>query len=426
MNRNRFLGIAFIVLLVGALSMSVLQYKKAFTPMTWVTLKADRTGAQILSGAEVKLRGVVVGDVRDITSDGKTATLRLALNPAMTDQIPSNVSARLLPKTLFGERYVALMPPEGRSAGPLRAGAVISQDRTTSAIELERVLDNLLPLLQTIKPDKLAATLGAVAEALRGNGDRIGQDLVAADAYLTAINKEMPTLQEDVRKLADVLNTYDGAMPDLLAILRDATVNMNTISEQRAQLAAFLATTTSTSDVTRSFLDRHDDQLIQVGSVSRPVLELFAKYAPAFKCTLDGLQNLQPRVEKVFSDGRMHITVEVNQNQGKYEPGDEPFYGAKDGPGCLGLANPPVPAPETPIVDGYDHGKDRHTPKLPVGIPAGTPLSNPAMGYAGTPEEQALVKPLIGAATGTSPAEVPDIAVFLWGPLLRGAVVNAQ
>jgi phospholipid/cholesterol/gamma-HCH transport system substrate-binding protein len=48
------------------------------------------------------------------------------------------------------------------------------------------------------------------------------------------------------------------------------------------------------------------------------------------------------------------------------------------------------------------------------------------MGYAGTPEEQALVKPLVGAATGTLPAEVPDIAVLLWGPLLRGAVVNAK
>ncbi|HEV7896698.1 MAG TPA: MlaD family protein, partial [Planosporangium sp.] len=109
MNRHRFLGIAFIVVLTAALSMSVLQYKKAFTPVTWVTLRADHTGAQILEGAEVKLRGVVVGDVRTINSDGKNATLRLALNPAMADQIPRDVSARLLPKTLFGERYVALV-----------------------------------------------------------------------------------------------------------------------------------------------------------------------------------------------------------------------------------------------------------------------------------------------------------------------------
>jgi phospholipid/cholesterol/gamma-HCH transport system substrate-binding protein len=425
-NRHRLLGIAFIVVLSTLVSMSVLQYQKAFTPVTWVTLKADHTGAQILAGAEVKVHGVVVGEVRRITSDGHEATLRMALDRAQVDRIPGNVSARLLPKTLFGERYVALVPPEGHPAAPLHSGSVISQDRTSAAIELERVLDNLLPLLQTIKPDKLATTLGAIAEALRGNGDRIGQDLVAADTYLTAINKEMPAIADDVRKLAGVLDTYDGAMPDLLAILRDATVTANTVTEQRTQLAAFLAATTNAADTTQFFLDRHDDQIIRVGAVSRPVLELFAKYAPAFKCTTEGLVNLQPQAEKVFSGGRMHITVEVNQNNGKYEPGDEPVYGAKDGPGCQGLADPAVPAPEFPINDGYDYGKDRRTPKLPVGIPAGVPLSNPTMGYAGTTEESGLVKPLIGAATGVPPVEVPDIAVLLWGPLLRGAVVNAQ
>jgi phospholipid/cholesterol/gamma-HCH transport system substrate-binding protein len=36
------------------------------------------------------------------------------------------------------------------------------------------------------------------------------------------------------------------------------------------------------------------------------------------------------------------------------------------------------------------------------------------------------VKPIVGAATRVLPAEVPDIAVILWGPLLRGAVVNAR
>ena len=74
-------------------------------------------------------------------------------------QIPANVTARLLPKTLFGERYVELTAPASASATPLRPGAVIGQDRSSSAIELEKVLDDTLPLLQTIQPDKLAATL---------------------------------------------------------------------------------------------------------------------------------------------------------------------------------------------------------------------------------------------------------------------------
>jgi phospholipid/cholesterol/gamma-HCH transport system substrate-binding protein len=421
--RNRLLGIGFVALLTAALTLSVLQYRKAFTPVAWVTLHADRTGMQLSTGAEVKLHGVVVGEVRSVSSDGSGARLRLALDPALIGQIPRTVSARLLPKTLFGERYVALVAPTGASAPPMRPGAVISQDRSRSGVELERVLDDALPLLQSIKPDRLAATLGALATALRGRGDQLGENLVLLDGYLRELNREMPAIADDVRKLAAVLDVYDEAMPDLLAILRDVTVSAATVADQRTQLAAFLADTTDAAEVSRIFLDRHGDQLIQLGAVSRPVLELLAAYAPEYPCLMRGLVGLQPRVEQVFATGRMRITLEITRDGGKYERGrDEPVYGADNGPHCRGLPSPQQPAPEVPINDGYDYAGPRPGPlQLPVGLPA---TAAPPMGSAGTAQEQALVKPLVGAAMGTPPVEVPDIAVLLWGPLLRGAVVN--
>jgi phospholipid/cholesterol/gamma-HCH transport system substrate-binding protein len=166
--------------------------------------------------------------------------------------------------------------------------------------------------------------------------------------------------------------------------------------------------------------------------VSRALLELLATYAPEYPCLLAGLQAGLPLAEEVFAGGRMHITLEITRDNGKYIAGrDEPVYGARNGPQCHGLPNPPVPAPETPINDGYDYGGSRPGPApLPVGIPgtapAGGPGAGPSMGSAGTAEEQDLIRPLIGAATGVPPVEVPDIAVILWGPMLRGAVVNAR
>ncbi|SBT44859.1 MCE family protein [Micromonospora narathiwatensis] len=429
--RHRILGIVFIAVLTAALTASVLQYRKAFTPVDRVTLRADRAGLQLLEGADVKVRGVVVGDVRSVRSDGGGAVIGLALDPATTDRIPADVTARLLPKTLFGERYVELVPPAASTAGPIRDGAVIDQDRSRTAVELERVLDQALPLLQSIRPDQLATTLGALATALEGRGDQLGANLTRLDAYLRQLNPQLPTLAEDVRRLAAVLDSYDAALPDLLALLRDVTVTADTVSDQRTQLAAFLADTTDTADTTRAFLDRHGDQLVRLGQVSRPVLELLATYAPEYPCLVSGLVALQPRVEEAFAGGRMHITLEVTRDGGPYERGrDEPAYAAHNGPNCRHLPNPPAPAPEVPVADGYDHGGTRTRPLLPVGLPAASgaaaPAAAPAMGQAGTTEERALVKPLVGGLTGTPPAEVPDIAVLLWGPLLRGAVVNAR
>ncbi|WP_433615069.1 MCE family protein [Dactylosporangium sp. CA-139114] len=420
---RRLLGLAFIVLLTAALGLAVLQYNKVFTPVTWVTLKTAHTGLQLSPGAEVKYYGVVVGEVRAIGSDGSGATLRLALDPSLAPQIPASVSARLLPKTLFGERYVALVPP-GTGGRAIRDGDVIGQDRSASAVELERVLDDALPLLQAIQPDKLAATLGALSTALEGKGEQIGRDLVTLDDYLKALNPDMPLIAEDVKRLAAVLDVYDGVLPDLLDLLRDVSVTAATVVDQRAQLATFYADTTAAADTTKYFLDRHGDQLIKVGDVSRPVLELLAAYAPQYPCLLQGLVALQPRVEQVFSGGRMHITLEITRDNGKYVSGDQPVYGAKNGPDCRGLPDPQMPAPGVPINDGYDYGAARPGPaKLPVGT-AGTAAA-PSV-EAGTQDERKLLEPLIGAATGVPPAEVPDIAILLWGPLLRGVVVNAK
>jgi phospholipid/cholesterol/gamma-HCH transport system substrate-binding protein len=144
MSMKRILGLLFVVGLAAALSMSVLSYRKAFTPAVFVTLHTDHTGLQLNSGADVKLHGVIVGQVRAISANGRDATLRLALDPGDAAQIPDNVTAQMLPETLFGERYVALQTPAQASAAPLRNGSVIDQDHSSSAVELQRVIDSAL------------------------------------------------------------------------------------------------------------------------------------------------------------------------------------------------------------------------------------------------------------------------------------------
>lgn len=408
---KRLLGAGFVLVVIAAVVLSVLVYRKAFTPVVSVTLEADHTGLQLSEGADVKLRGVIVGEVRRVDSDGDRARLRLALDPSAAGQIPSNVEARLLPRSLFGERYVALVLPTQPSAEPIASGAVIGQDRTETAVELERIIDEALPLLQAIRPDALAATLGALAYALDGRGARIGTDIGTADRILAELNKEMPTIAADVDRLVDVVQTYDGAADDVLAILRNATVTMDTVVDQRAQLAGFLVDATELADTTRDFLQRHGESIIRLGQVTRPVLELLAAYSPEYPCLLAGAAALEGPAREVFAGGTMHITLEITRDQGRYVPGrDEPVYAAQDGPDCRGLPSPTVPFPDTHVADGYGGG--------------GAFAAPAAMGYAGSVEERELVKPLIAAATGTRVDRVPDVAVLLWGPLLRGSVVS--
>ena len=112
-TRLRLYGIAFIVVMALLLSLSVAVYQQMFTSVVRITLEADTLGNQLDPRADVKLRGLLVGEVRAVRADGSKATLDIALKPEHVSRIPADVHARLLPKTLFGEKFVDLVPPRG-------------------------------------------------------------------------------------------------------------------------------------------------------------------------------------------------------------------------------------------------------------------------------------------------------------------------
>ncbi|WP_328437787.1 MCE family protein [Streptomyces sp. NBC_00444] len=397
--RLRLYGVVFIAVLALLLSLSVAVYRQAFTPVVRITLEADSLGNQLDRRADVKLRGLLVGEVRAVRADGTKATLDIALKPEHVSYIPADVHARLLPKTLFGEKYVDLVVPAGSSARSIRAGDVITQDRTRVGIELQQLLNDLLPLLRTVRPGELNATLSAFATALEGRGDRIGANLTRVEAYLRELNPHLPSLKEDIARFADVAEVYGDAAPDLMRILRNTVTTSRTLVEKKDQLAAALTSTTAAAGTAGGFLDRTGDRLITLGRVSRPTLDLFARYSPEYPCLLDGLVRQEEASEEAFRGGRMRITLEVVQQRSAYEPGEEPRYGERSGPNCRGLPHPSVPAPHTKLDDGTSE-------------------------VSGTRAEQRAVGSLVAPVLGVPADEVPPVATLLFGPMARGTAVS--
>ncbi|MFF8937379.1 MCE family protein [Streptomyces paradoxus] len=407
--RLRLYGVVFIAVLALLLSLSVAVYRQVFTPVVRITLEADSLGNQLDPRADVKLRGLLVGEVREVRADGTKATLDIALKPEHVDRIPSDVHARLLPKTLFGEKYVDLVAPRGSSGRPIRAGDVITQDRTRVGIEVQQLMNDLLPLLRTVQPGKLNATLSAFATALEGRGDRIGDNLTRVEAYLRRLNPHLPSLKEDIARFADVAEVYGDAAPDLMEILRNTVTTSRTIVEQKDQLAAALTTTATVAGTAEDFLDANGDRLITLGRVSRPTLELFARYSPQYPCLLSGLVRQEKASEEAFRGGKMHITLEVVRPRGAYEPGEEPRYGERSGPNCRDLPHPPVPAPGAHLDDGSEK----------PGTASGGPL-----GVSATRAEQRAVGSLVAPVLGVPADEVPPVATLLFGPMARGTAVS--
>ena len=174
--RRRLIGIVFLATFALLIWLSLAIYNKQFTPVSMVTLYTASAGNEMNIGAQVMVRGVQVGEVRQITANGHGARLELAIDPGMVHLLPANVTAQMLPTTLFGARYVDLMLPARPATARLVSGSVISQDRSADAIEIEQVLNNLLPLLTAVQPQQLSLTLTAIAQGAEGPGHQARPD----------------------------------------------------------------------------------------------------------------------------------------------------------------------------------------------------------------------------------------------------------
>ncbi|WP_258177691.1 MCE family protein, partial [Streptomyces solincola] len=350
--RRRLAGLAFLLVPVLLVRLSLAVYGKEFSDDATVTVLTPAAGNEMRRGAEVKLRGVVVGEVREVRADGTGARLTLAIDPGHLPRVPADVTARLLPTTLFGERFVALVPPPGTTATarPLAAGAVIPPDRTANAVELEQVLDQVLPLLTAVKPEKLSATLTAMAQALDGRGEQLGATLVRLDAHLKKLNPHLPALNRDISRLVEVSRIYADAAPGILDALTDAATTTGTLAEKRQALTELYGATTGAARDVTAFLRDNRENLIRLSAASRPTLELLAENSAAFPCTLRTLAGFVPTMDKALGKGTdqpgLHVNLRTVPSRGAYRPGaDRPAYDAAGPAHCYAVPYTGEPAP---------------------------------------------------------------------------------
>lgn len=423
-------GVALVAVVIGLVALSVLQFKQTFTPFDRVRVHVARAALQLLPGSDVKVRGVIVGDVESISSTGDGADLHLRLDPAWARRIPANVTVRMLPKTLFGEKYVDLVLPAQPATQHLADGAVIHEDQTRATLEIDQALNDLLPVLRTVPPVELNHTLTALATALAGRGEQLGQTITQLDRYLRGFNPQLPRLQHDLAALAGVAHTYADAADPLLRMLDNLSATGTTIVDERQQLRAFLDQVTGAAGETRDLLARNAHDIIAVNRVNRRVIGLLARYSPEFPCFFKGYAGLVPRIHDAVShkpgiNHSAHVVVEFVPTFPTYSnPIDLPEFKDKRGPHCYGLPHPPMSLPVIRYKDG--------TQDDPRFAAQGGKRSRQQHDSAPTPtgDNGPLTRDpldtLLGPVYGISSASVPDIADLLWGPLLHGSAVRLQ
>lgn len=354
--RHEMTGLAAVgVLLLGAV-LVVASYLHVFDPGVSATVQTDRAGLLMLPDADVSMRDVRVGRVSDVRPDGNGGALvQVALDPATIDMIPANVTARIISPTVFGPKFVDLVPPPAPEPRTIEAGAVVPASSVQT--EANIVFDNLNRLLTTVDPAKVNTALGALSTSLNGRGDELGASLVRFNDYLERINPSLPALQRDLQAAAPVLDTYADASPDLLALLRNATTTAGTVVDEQAGIDATLASLSMFSTDVSGVLEANTDSLDRTLKTLRPTTAVLERYAPVLPCTAASLNHLRALLEPSFGGAQPGLRSLTTFQPGEdgYTSQNAPKLGV-DQPNC----GPGIPRPgEIPRHTYFDDGSPR-------------------------------------------------------------------
>ena len=209
-------------------------------------------GQQLREGGDVKVRGVLVGRISKIELDGDSAVLELALDP--TIDLPASSSAEIRSKTVFGEKWVEILPPAGEQTGPfLTAGSEIPDDRTREPLELERALQLGHELLSELPLGDLSDLLHTFAEGFTGSEESargaIDDGLVALravnsrsgelDLGLRQLNEFSAWLDDNSGNLIEFADSFDRANSALVGAAPEFRSSLASVPTFLDQFAAF-------------------------------------------------------------------------------------------------------------------------------------------------------------------------------------------
>ena len=155
------------------------------------------------------------------------------------------------------------------------------------------MFQNLVAVLDQIDPAKLNGTLSALADGVRGQGERIGQATTDANQVLLELNPRHETITADLRALKDFNDTYSVAAQDILAVPRCAEHNQHAPSPATPSSWMHCCWPPSGSPTAASsLLAPNQANLIRAINVLEPTTNLLYKYNPEYTCLLMGAKTL--------------------------------------------------------------------------------------------------------------------------------------
>jgi phospholipid/cholesterol/gamma-HCH transport system substrate-binding protein len=223
-------------------------------------LTADFTAASqgLTTISPVKIRGVRVGQVSRIAllPDGR---VRITLRINQGVQVPTTATASLEPESIFGPKFINLIPGSGESGGPyLAARAHIAT--TAESADLNGLLTDADRTLAAIDPQDVAVIVRTLAQGLGGQGDQLGETIDNLDTIVAVGHRQRQRFRQFSADMAR-LSALRGIGASIVGIAGDTDAVIDSAAAGHDRLRNLAGQASQLSQTLAAGLDHHAAQL---------------------------------------------------------------------------------------------------------------------------------------------------------------------
>lgn len=297
-------------LIVGVLAAALLAVFLARPDGDRVQITAEfaRAGLNVRPGDEVRVRGIPVGTISSIDVDRQDFTARYVLSVDADTPIAADSAAALVPKTLFGDKYVSLdaASPVGQQ---MEDGGLIPMARTSAPSEVQEVLDRLQPVLDEVDPIALSNVLASTAKGLDGHAEDLASVIDSLPVALETLIANQEDLGRIFQAVPGVAGTLTERSTELVRVADSFGTLAETVDTNEEELLNFVTDTAELSRRASELLNTEEVRIDRILSDGLVVLDLVGQQPGAVSTLLRVLPQFVNGLAAATSSGAFRAPI---------------------------------------------------------------------------------------------------------------------
>lgn len=235
---DALIGAIVVMLLAAVATIAVKAALGAYADEYTIRATTTRTGFGLDEASAVKVRGISIGTVDDVRLlDDGTVELTMAIRDGI--DVPAASTASIEPVSVFGPKFVDLVPGPTEESGPFLAdgdslGAIVEPS------ELLETLDAVSDLLDVVDPTRVGLILTELSRGLDGTGQQLGETLDATGELTDRLNRVRPQLERLLTDASLLSQTLAARSGDITSLGEDLRPLLTLIADQEDPLAELL------------------------------------------------------------------------------------------------------------------------------------------------------------------------------------------